>query len=121
MLYTVLRWETKKWGDRPVQVADEILCRDCSHDHVTSKPRKQEISMQDEQEQEQQEEVQEELTPREIAIELGKVLSPETPHSSKWLAEAAGLEYSEAIVDVLKVLLKMGKVVRWDNGWWTKA
>lgn len=118
-LYTVLKWITVKWGERPVQTASEILCRDCGKDHVASKPKKEEPVMREEPETDEAE-VQE-LSPGEIAKELYKVMSKEEPHSSKVLAKLAEIEYSDAVVQVLKALEKAGKVVREDNGWWRLA
>ena len=60
------------------------------------------------------------MTKKEIAIALYGVLSAEKGRSSKKLAELAELEYSPVIKEILRTLLKAGKV-QFVEGRWVKV
>jgi len=61
------------------------------------------------------------ITPvKEMAIKLLTACSKTEPHGSRWLAQSAGIEYSDIIVAILKKLRDAGKVI-FADGKWTRA
>jgi hypothetical protein len=119
-LAIVVRWRTEEIGMMKRMVPDTLYCRDCDKNverptyHQYRKTHKRLGPPRPGEEEETEE--QESMSPREMAVKLWAVLSEE-PHGSKWLAQAAEIEYSEQVIEVLKILAKAGKVQVVEGKW----
>lgn len=117
-LAVVVKWVSVVWGKGYTShVAEVVLCRDCGKGQVTAKRYERErkalvastlIG--------EPEEV--ELTPKEIAVKMLQLLgSYKKPHSVEWLCKQAGIEFSDVVLEVLKALKNVGKVIKLEGRW----
>jgi hypothetical protein len=113
-LYTVTKWSIAMRGTQPYHKHEEIYCRGCKNDVPASGGHKKKHK-----EAVQVEETQE-LTPKEIAIALYKVMPKDEAYGSKKLAKLAGIEYSDLILPILHKLKDAGKCEFTEEGKWQR-
>lgn len=117
VLHVVTEWATEDRGGLPTQVPKRYVCADCGADR--REKIKKPVRHPPQQAHTAVEPVEEALTPKEIALRLLKATSSE-PHGSKWLAKAAGLEYGDYVLALLRKLRDAGKLTL-EEGKWARA
>lgn len=119
-LSTVTKWRSVEYSttSQALRVVKpvEMYCRQCVAPSAGTFRRRKALPPVGA--QEEQEEPMEDL--KAIAVKIWPHLSKETPHSSKWLASKAGIDYTPGIKASLKKLLHAEKVT-FEEGKWLKA
>lgn len=109
----VTKWRTEKEGGWVRQIAETVFCRRCPESGavVGEAPYRRKRVV------EKEEYVTVEMSAKEVAIALIKVLDG-VPHGSKTLAKLAGIEYTDMVPAILKKLAAAGKIqkVKDDDG-----
>lgn len=116
----VTRWGTVHRGGMAIQVAIEMFCKDCGEQQKTGGRvlRKTRIV---EPEKPLPAVAAPKVAPtvKEIALALYNATSDHTAHTSRWLADDAGLGYGDHILVILRKLRDAGKL-RFTNGKWIR-
>lgn len=115
-LAVVTKWYTIQWGSGfPVMRPAEAFCQGCAGRVVASKASRRSHAAPKGQQ-----------TPSPVVIqakEIAKKLltaASDVPHGSRHLCRAAGLEYSDLILPILRKLRAAGKV-RFEEGRWARV
>jgi hypothetical protein len=117
-LPVVTRWGSVHRGGMAIQVAVEMLCKDCGEQQKTGGRviRKTRVA-EPETAHPAVEAPKVAPTVREIALALYNATSDHTAHTSRWLADDAGLEYGDHILVILRKLRDAGKLRFVDGKW----